>query len=248
MNYFAHAYTFLADPQKESGGDLYLAVATGIPDMLTVVDRSVRLRRRHVDPYCDDPDPIVASTARGVAQHLEDDARFHSTEVFARLSLDFTIAIRDRFEEKSSLRPRFLGHLLLEVLLDATLIARMPERLDRYYAALQSVDARKIERAVNRMATRRTDRLATMIETIPRVRFLSDYAEDDRLWMRMNQVMHRAGLEPLPHAPFCSLLPEFRQKVDQAADLLLQGTPVPILTSISNSVQNVRKFFPSRAG
>lgn len=238
MNYFAHAYMFLADPREKYGADPYLAVATGIPDMLTVVDRSVRLRRRHVDPYWDDPNSIVVATARGVAQHLADDAQFHRTEVFARLSLDLTISIRDRLAETSSLRPRFLGHILLEVLLDATLIARMPERLEWYYAAVQSVDAQKIEDAVNRMAARRTDRLAAMIEAIPQVRFLSDYADDDRLWMRMNQVMHRVKLEPLPQGPFCSLLPEARRKVDQAADVLLAGIPT----------QDVRKLSPPRAG
>ncbi|MGD9127102.1 MAG: hypothetical protein PVH19_06955 [Planctomycetia bacterium] len=238
MNYFAHAYTFLADSQAAGGDDPYLAVATGIPDMLTVVDRSVRLRQRQLEPYWDDPDPIVASTARGVAQHLADDARFHGTEIFARLSLDLTIALRDRLNETTSIRPRFLGHLLLEVLLDATLIARMPERLDRYYAAFQLIDAQKMEDAVNRMAARQTDRLAAMIETIPQVRFLSDYADDDRLWVRMNQVMHRAGLEPLPQGPFCSLLPEARRKVELAADTLLTGIPI----------QDVRKYSSSRAG
>jgi hypothetical protein len=225
MNYFAHAYTFLAKTPKETSKNSYLAVATGVPDMLTVVDRSVRLRRRQVEPYCDDPDPVVAATARGVAQHLADDAQFHGTEVFARLSLDLTIAVRDQLEESSSLRPRFLGHLLVEVLLDATLIEREPELLDCYYATIESVDAKKIEDAVNRMARRPTDRLATMIETIPHIRFLSDYADDDRLWMRMNQVMHRAKLEPLPQKPFCDLLPEARRQVAEAVDSLLLGVP-----------------------
>ena len=226
MNYFAHAYTFLAGHPEEADKDPYLAVATGVPDMLTVVDREVRLRRRQVEPYRDDPDPILAATARGVSQHLADDAKFHGTEAFARLSLDLTIAIRDQFQETSSLRPRFLGHLLVEVLLDATLIERAPELLDCYYATIESVNAKKIEDAVNRMARRPTDRLATMIETIPHVRFLSDYADDDRLWMRMNQVMHRAKLDPLPQESFCELLPEARRQVAEAADSLLMDIPV----------------------
>ncbi|MHB8902587.1 MAG: hypothetical protein ACYC6Y_27820, partial [Thermoguttaceae bacterium] len=69
MNYFAHALPFLDDP--------YFAVATGIPDWLTVVDRQVRVRRKHVEPFLDDARPEMASIARGVLQHLLDDARFH---------------------------------------------------------------------------------------------------------------------------------------------------------------------------
>lgn len=239
MNYFAHACPFLPGPDEETCKNPYLVVATGLPDMLMVVDRSVRLRGRQVFPFESHPDPIVAATAQGVAQHLADDAEFHGTEIFARLSGSLSVAIRDRLEEPpTSLRPRFLGHLLVEVLLDAALIAQAPEQLEQYYAAVDSVDAQKIEEAVNRMARRPAHRLAAFIEMIPQVRFLSDYADDDRLWMRMNQVMHRAKLEPLPQKPFYSLLPDARRQVARAVDLLLLNIPT----------KNVRELSTTRAG
>ena len=46
------------------------------------------------------------------------------------------------------------------------------------------------------------------------------------VWLRMNQVMHRAKLEPLPQGPFCELLPAARRQVAEAADSLLAGIPV----------------------
>jgi hypothetical protein len=74
MNYLAHALPFLDKP--------YFAAATGVPDWLSVVDRKVRLRKKHVEPFLYDDDPILAAVAGGVAQHLADDERFHGTRAF----------------------------------------------------------------------------------------------------------------------------------------------------------------------
>ncbi len=53
---------------------------------------------------------------------------------------------------ETGLRPGFLGHLLVELLLDAALIAEAPERLDAYYQLLDQVDPGWVQAAVNRMA------------------------------------------------------------------------------------------------
>ncbi len=217
MNYFAHALPFLDNP--------YFAAATGIPDWLTVVDRKIRIRRKHVTPFLDDECPEMAAVAGGVLQHLRDDARFHETRAFAELSIDLTVMARDELGADSGFRPAFLGHLLVEVLLDAALIDEHPDRLDAYYEVLGQVDAAVIEEAVNRMAPRPTERLAWMLERFRTTRVLSDYAEDGKLCVRLNQVMGRVGLNRLPET-FCRILPEARRKVAFRRDELLEGIPV----------------------
>ena len=62
------------------------------------------------------------------------------------------------------MRPAFLGHLLVEVLLDDALIAEQPERLTEYYRILGGIDPGRIEAAVNRMSPRPTQRLAMFVE------------------------------------------------------------------------------------
>ena len=216
MNYFAHAYRFLDDP--------YFAASTGVPDWLAVADRKVRVRRKHAEPLAEDPDPVTASVARGVIQHLRDDARFHNTRAFTELSSELTTGFREALEERSGLRPNLLGHLLVELLLDASLIADDPARLEAYYRVIESVDGERIEAAVNRMAPRPTTRLAPMISLFCRERILSDYAEDGKLLLRLNQVMHRVGFARLPdHFP--EALPEARRRVDARKRELLDGIP-----------------------
>jgi len=216
VNYFAHALPFLDDP--------YFAAGTGVPDWLSVVDRRVRLRAKHVEPFLADPDRVVAAVAGGVCQHLGDDARFHETRAFAETTLEMTALVRDALGGETGLRPGFLGHLLVEVLLDAALVAGHPDEMERYYGLLESIDPAAVEGAVNRMAPRPTRRLAQMITLFKRERILPDYLEDARLLRRLSQVMHRVGLEPLPEE-FVQMLPGARRLVDGRWDALLDGIP-----------------------
>lgn len=216
MNYLAHAVHFLNDP--------YFAAGTAVPDWLTVVDRRVRLRSKHLRPFLQDPDPCVTAVAGGILQHLRDDGRFHESRAFGELSRHLTGKASDALGGEAGLRPGFLGHLLVEVLLDASLMAENPGRPAAYYRALESVDAQRVQEAVGRMATRPTDRLAAMISEFRRQQILPDYLEDGKLLVRLNQVMRRVKLDELPDH-FHELLPHARRMVEARKNELLEGLP-----------------------
>ena len=74
------------------------------------------------------------------------------------------------------------------------------------------------------MAPRPTRRLAVFIELFLRERILWNYLEDDKLLMRLNQVMRRVRLDALPDQ-FVALLPAARELVSQRKDALLEGIP-----------------------
>jgi len=140
------------------------------------------------------------------------------------LSLGLSASARDLLGEEPGFRAAFLGHLLVEVLLDASLIAEETARLEAYYRTIDSVDPRVVEEAVNRMAPRKTTRLALMISRFSEARILWDYLEDAKLLKRLNQVMHRAKLAQLPDR-FVDLLPEARRRVDDRKAELLEALP-----------------------
>ena len=223
MNYFAHALPFLDDP--------YFAAGTGVPDWLTVVDRAVRVREKHAEPFVHDADPATAAVARGVIQHVRDDACFHQTRAFAELSLGLSASVREFLGEEPGFRAPFLGHLLVEVLLDASLIAENRAGLEAYYEVIESVDAGVIEEAVNRMAPRKTKRLAVMISRFSEARILWDYLEDAKLMRRLNQVMRRAKLAELPER-FGDFLPEARRRVAERKAELLESLPTEPLAEL----------------
>lgn len=212
MNYFAHGRAFVEDP--------YFLAGTAVPDWLNVVDRRVKARSKRAAEFIEDADARLAALAQGVMQHHADDAWFHETTSFAELSWQLTARVRDALPPDDGLRPSFLGHILVELLLDAALIAEEPEQLEGYYAALAAVDPDFIQHAVGRMATGVPERLAEFLPLFIREGFLWDYRDDGKLWFRLNQVMRRVNLPPLPES-FCELLPEARRLVEDRKSELL---------------------------
>jgi hypothetical protein len=212
MNYFAHVLGILDRP--------YFAAGACVPDWLSVADRRVRLRMRHVAPFLADSDPVTAAVARGVARHLDHDALFHQTRAFSELSWQLSALVRDVLKDGDGLRPSLLGHLLVEMLLDAALIAENPHGLKRYYRLLDEIDPTLVQDAVNRMTPRQTERLTFMIAEFGRQRVLWDYLDDDRLLMRLNQVMRRVRLPLLP-GDFAGIFPAARRIIGSRKNELL---------------------------
>src|SRR5437763_16872625 len=146
MNYLAHCWRFTAEP--------YFSAGTAAPDWMSVIDRKVRLRSRVAAEWVNDRDVVLAAVARGVVQHHADDAWFHATPAFNELSLGFAVELRDVLPGDEGFRPSFLGHLLVELLLDRALAEDNPHYLDNYYAALAQLDAALTQQTISRLATR----------------------------------------------------------------------------------------------
>lgn len=214
MNYLAHGYRFLDRP-------LFLA-GTALPDWLSVVNRRVRVRSRTTKPF------LEAATleddrelAAGILQHHADDDRFHRSETFMMLEAKLAASFRQQMPDPFDHRPGFLGHIVVELMLDATLAARQPDLLDRFYRAMAEVPEQHVQRTVNRIAPVSTDRLAYFIGRFRDERFLYDYAADESMRYRLNQVMRRVRL-PALEASVTSVLAEAREVVNEHADDLLQ--------------------------
>ncbi len=228
MNYFTHGRQYTAEP--------YFLAGTAVPDWLSVVDRRMRLPSRRAVLFVDDPDPRRRALAAGVLQHHHDDRWFHQTRAFAELTLAFSAALRERLDDHEGFRPSFLGHILVELLLDAELIGEEPARLDAYYAALEQLDVEHLASAINCMATRTNDRLTWLIPRFCAERFLYDYLEDAKLLRRLNHVMRRVGLPQLP-AHVSEFFPEARRLVAARRDELLAGPP-PASPAVSPTPQS----------
>jgi len=194
MNYFAHGRDHLHDP--------YFLAGVSTPDWLSVIDRKTRARAKLAAPFANDNDPVVASVARGVLRHHHDDDWFHQSRAFAELNLEFTVIVRDALSPDGGFRPSFLGHILVEILLDAELIAAEPARLDAYYATMETLQGGRITAALNQMTTKPIDpeRMSYFLNAFCREQFLYDYADDAKLLMRLNHVMRRVKLPALPEA------------------------------------------------
>ena len=146
MNYFAHGRRFVNQP--------YFMAGTSVPDWLPVLDRRIKARPKGVRPFLDHEDPDLSAMAAGILQHHHDDGWFHVSEPFIKLSMACTGHWRELLGKQSGLRCRFLGHVLVELLLDAELIRRDPDLLDEYYQVMESLDGERVEKLVSTMTTK----------------------------------------------------------------------------------------------
>jgi hypothetical protein len=170
----------------------------------------------------DHADWRLAAVARGIVQHHFDDAWFHRTRAFAELNLQLTASLRERLADDGGFRSGFLAHILIELLLDAALIDESPRALDAYYASLDAVDPVVVQDAVSRMSDGRCGELAAFIPRFSAERFLYDYVQDGKLLRRLNYVMRRVRLPPLPPA-MAEVLSAARRLVRQRKAELLAG-------------------------
>jgi len=190
MNYFAHGLRYLHNP--------WFLAGTATPDWLSVADRKVRLRERHLGPFLETENPNLRSMAAGVLQHLHDDGWFHQTVAFHEVTSAVADCFRALPDQNDGYLPGFLGHISTELLLDRFLIEQFPGAVDEYSSVLGQIPAEQIQEFVNMMAVRKTGRLTSLVELFHKIRFLRDYTDSRLLLRRLNQVLLRVKLEPLP--------------------------------------------------
>jgi hypothetical protein len=226
MNYLAHSLACLDVPYGVAGA--------AVPDWLGLTRPRLRCRSRQAAPFADAIEPRLAAVARGVLRHHADDAWFHETEAFCTLSLELARRVRGVTGDENGMRPSFLGHILVELLLDATLMAEDPRYVDAYYGALNKIDPDVAAGAVGGMIGADASALASIIRRFRAMRFLYDYADDSGLTYRLNQVMRRVRLPELP-GRFMSILPAARALIADSRDELLPPAQVapPVLASLS---------------
>ena len=214
MNCFTHALPYLDDAWKTAG--------CCIPDWLGAVDRKCRVRERKATPFIDHKDPVVAAIAQGIVHHHQDDHWFHTNQTFQELNINFAIELREILDGERGMRTGFVGHVLIEMFIDAWLHDKHPGKLEFYYQQLESIDPEKIQDVVNLFASKKTDKLASAIEGVIKDRYLFDYTDDSKTLYRINRVLSRIGLETIDDRVFDWMKDARKRVYDRVPDLLDQ--------------------------
>ncbi len=203
MNYFAHAVRFLDRP--------YFLAGTSLPDWLSVVKRTARLRRTSLNEYLNSSDQHTQQLVAGVVQHLDDDHRFHSAPAFSEVLVQVLRTIQP-VVNTPGVSLIFLSHLMVEIMFDAALLCRFPNGAEAYYAALDHVDPWWIEGATQVIVGQKVEHLGSFVRLFCRERILHDYNDDKATFRRLNQVMARLKLPSLPSS-LADILPDIRSIV-----------------------------------
>jgi hypothetical protein len=191
LNYLAHSLPFVDDDDVLGP---WRVAGTSLPDWLRVVDRQARLRPA-VLALAPRDDPRFVAMIEGAQRHHDDDLRFHSDDAFDALSHELAAEIRGRFPDQ---RASALGHVLVEMLVDAALMQQRPGLLDRFYAQVDVVDDDVVGRFVRAATGRPVDHAELFLQRFKKSRFLAYYATDPGLRDCLQGVWTRTGIGALP--------------------------------------------------
>ena len=198
--------------------DPWVLAGTALPDWVRALRRRGRVQPEEARAQVDHSDPRVAAMARGAVQHFADDQRFHSGAAFVETRKAVARDLRGVLPATAGHRPRFVAHVLVEMLLDAHLAASRPGLVDRYYAALASLAPTEVEASALGVSSAAKG-LAPHFERFVRSRFVDDYVDDVRLHRRLAQVMVRARQPALPDAVVTVFPPARRLVAERAREL-----------------------------
>ncbi len=220
MNCFTHALPYLDNPN--------FIIGTCLPDWMNVIDRKTRFRTHRVTSWLEtNPSNDELQLFSGIRQHLHDDVWFHATPTFATLNSQFSREIKQFAPELNGMQTFFIGHILIEMLLDDELSRRFPGQLEFYYSQIQQVDGFWLQSAIERYANKSLATIPNFLNRFISVRFLFDYEFDSRLLFRLNQVMQRVQLQVIPD----SVIPWFadaRRVITNLTPQLLPNYPISL--------------------
>ena len=114
------------------------------------------------------------------------------------MNMVMAVEYREKFGNSQTMRASLIGHIVIEMLLDAWLESKYPGSMESMYVWLAKLDAEKIQQSINQFATKPTDKLAPEIGRFLKVRYLFDYLKDEGVRYRMNKVLGRLKLDLMP--------------------------------------------------
>ncbi|RYE21495.1 MAG: hypothetical protein EOP42_25780 [Sphingobacteriaceae bacterium] len=130
MNFLSHFYF------DRDCNDAYHVLGSVMPDLLRNADKSAQVKIERLSPQ---NDAAINSIINGWKKHLEIDRYFHSSQFFKihshQLKLLFVPILAG-----SEVKPFFLGHIALELILDNLLLANRTVFADDFYDHLKNAE------------------------------------------------------------------------------------------------------------
>lgn len=205
MNFLSHYY-FDRDTT-----DCYFTLGTVLPDLLKNADKTIILHPEKLQHQDAEVNAIIA----GWNRHLLVDKHFHSSEFFTRhshaLKLELTPAIAG-----SPVKPFFLGHIAIELILDNLLLTTGEVTVADFYDHLDSCKADVIAEFLRFAGLKESNTFFKFFEEFKRSRYLTTYADLPKVAYALKRICMRVWPQPFTAAQegkMTEVLLDYRQNL-----------------------------------
>jgi hypothetical protein len=189
MNFLSHYY-FDRDVT-----DCYHTLGTVLPDLLKNADKTIVLHPEKLDH----PNNKVNSIIKGWNKHLEVDRHFHSSDFFKLHSHQLKKSLLPAMEG-SPVKPFFLGHIAVELILDSILITTRTIDVQNFYNHLHNCDDEVVREFFNAANLSEAGFFFTYFEKFKRDRYLERYAQSSQIAYALRRICMRVWQNPFTNA------------------------------------------------
>lgn len=186
MNFLSHYYF------DRNVTDCYFILGTVLPDLLKNADKNVVL---HPEKLHHPENKNVNSLIAGWNKHLEVDRHFHSSDFFKTHSHLLKKALLPAIEA-SPVKPFFLGHIALELILDNLLITTGKLSVDSFYVHLNNCNCNALEEFLGMAGLKDPAVFFKYFEKFKKDQYLYTYAEPGQITYALKRICMRIWKDP----------------------------------------------------
>ncbi|RFZ81108.1 hypothetical protein DYU05_20320 [Mucilaginibacter terrenus] len=185
MNFLSHYYF------DRNTTDCYFTLGTVLPDLLKNADKSIVL---HPEKLLH-ADSAVNSMIAGWNKHLLVDKFFHSSEFFLYHSHTLKNLLTPAVAG-SPVKPFFLGHIAIELILDNLLLTTGEVEVDDFYAHLDSCHESVIAAFLDFAEMKNSPVFFKFYESFKSSRYLTTYVNLDKVTYALKRICMRVWHDP----------------------------------------------------
>jgi len=188
MNFLSHYYF------DRNTTNCYHILGTVLPDLLKNADKSIIL---HPEKHSY-PEGPTRSIYNGWHKHIEIDRHFHNSDFFKTHSHQLKLHLRP-FIAGSPVKPFFLGHIALELILDNLLLTTQQLTADGFYDHLSSCDDEMICRFLTTSGMKDPAVFIRFFDNFKHHKYLHTYAQTEQVAYALKRICMR--IWPNPFTP-----------------------------------------------
>jgi hypothetical protein len=186
MNFLSHYYF------DRKSDDPYHILGVVLPDLVKNADKKINL---HPEKQADHEHTQVNAITQGWKRHIEVDKCFHTSEFFMHHSHQLKLALQPAIAG-SPVKPFFLGHVALELILDNLLITSGWIEVEEFYTRLDIVENEAIQLFFEYNSYTDHPVFFNFFEEFKRHRYLNTYAETQQVAYALKRICMRIWKDP----------------------------------------------------
>ncbi len=185
MNFLSHYYF------DRCAADSYHVLGIVMPDLLKNADKAVVIHPEKLSHT----DHQIQSVINGWKKHLQVDRHFHNTEFFTYHSHQLKLALLPALAG-SPVKPFFLGHIALELILDNLLLTNRLISADEFYRHLDNCADDTIRKFLTFNGVADTGVFIRFHTEFKRSRYLNTYTDTEQVAYALKRVCMRLWKQP----------------------------------------------------